>query len=128
MDFEALGHKDSSAGGKEVLETFDNPGVVQVLMETDEVTAICPVTGQPDWYTVAVRYQPRQLCLESKSLKLYLWGFRGHGAFGEKLATTIVDDLYRILEPAEIVVEVIQKPRGGISITSTAALSRPGAS
>lgn len=119
-EFVALGKKGSQAGGKEVLETFPNPGVDTVVMETDEVTAICPVTGQPDWYTVRVQYSPVTDCLESKSLKLYLWSFREHGAFGEKLATIIAEDLYQVLMPSLVEVTVIQKPRGGISITSTA--------
>lgn len=120
----ALGKKGTKAGGKEVLEVFTNPGLDHVVMETDEVTALCPVTGQPDWYTVRVEYRPDKSCLESKSLKLYLWGFRKQGAFCEKLATRIADDLYNTLEPHTIEVRVTQKPRGGISIVSTASWTK----
>ena len=64
------------------LDTFPKPeGVETVVMESDEVTSICPVTGQPDWETVTIEYAPDQACIESKSLKLYLWSFREEGVF-----------------------------------------------
>ncbi len=73
-DFVALGHpgSDHFAG----LETFANPGVAVVELESDELTAVCPVTGQPDLYVATIEYEPETLCLESKSLKLYLNRFR----------------------------------------------------
>ena len=63
------------------LDTFPKPaGVETVIMESDEVTSLCPVTGQPDWETVTIGYAPDQACIESKSLKLYLWSFREEGS------------------------------------------------
>ena len=119
-EFVALGHagSDHYAG----LETFANPGVSQVEMSSDELTALCPITGQADLYTVAIEYSPRDLCLESKSLKLYLARFRNEGLFCEALAVRIRDDVAEVLElPADRVRVVLrQKARGGITIAATA--------
>jgi 7-cyano-7-deazaguanine reductase len=117
-DFVALGHAGSEhfAG----LESFPNPGVSHVELTSDELVAVCPVTGQPDLYVATIEYSPGPLCLESKSLKLYLNGFRNEGAFCEALAVRIRDDVAEALElPAEKVrVTLRQKARGGISITA----------
>ncbi len=77
--FVALGHAGSEhyAG----LETFPNPGVARVAMTSDELTAVCPITGQPDFYVATIAYEPDRLCIESKALKLYLNRFRNEGAF-----------------------------------------------
>jgi len=118
-DFVALRHagSDHYAG----LETFANPGVAVVEMESDELTAVCPVTGQPDFYVATIEYEPATLCLESKSLKLYLNRFRGEGQFCEALAVRIRDDVAAALElpPDRVSVTLVQKPRGGITITAS---------
>jgi 7-cyano-7-deazaguanine reductase len=118
-EFVALGHAGSEhyAG----LETFANPGVALVQMESDELTAVCPVTGQPDFYLATIEYNPDALCLESKSLKLYLNGFREEGHFCEALAVKIRDDVAAALElePDRVTVTLEQKARGGITITAT---------
>ena len=118
--FVALGHSGSEhyVG----LETFPNPGVSQVEMTSDELAAVCPVTAQPDLYVATIHYRPDALCLESKSLKLYLAGFRNEGAFCEALAVRIRDDVAEALElPGERVqVTLEQKARGGITISATA--------
>ncbi len=118
-EFVALGHagSDHYAG----LETFANPGVSQVEMTSDELTAVCPVTGQPDLYVATIEYWPQALCIESKSLKLYLSGYRNDGHFCEALAVKIRDDVAEALElPTDKVrVTLKQKARGGISITAT---------
>src|SRR5204863_9575592 len=110
-DFVALGHAGSEhfAG----LETFENPGVSSVEMRSDELTAVCPITGQPDLYVVTISYGPESLCLESKSLKLYLAGFRNEGAFCEALAVRIRDDVAGALElpPERAQVTLEQKAR-----------------
>ena len=115
----ALGHAGSEhyAG----LESFDNPGVSHVVMRSDELVAVCPVTGQPDLYVASIEFWPQGLCLESKSLKLYLNDFRNEGAFCEALAVRIRSDVAAALElPADKVrVTLEQKARGGISITAT---------
>jgi 7-cyano-7-deazaguanine reductase len=119
-EFVALGHPGSEryAG----LETFPNPGVSAVELTCDELSAVCPVTGHPDLYVAAIGYRPRALCLESKSLKLYLVRFRDEEHFCEALAVRIRDDVAAALElSADLVtVTLTQKARGGIAITATA--------
>ena len=116
-EFAALG-KEGYAG----LEGFENPGVSHVEMTSDELTAVCPVTGQPDLYVVTIEFWPDKLCLESKSLKLYLSSFRNEGAFCEALAVKIHDDVAGALElPGDKVkITLRQKSRGGITIAATA--------
>jgi 7-cyano-7-deazaguanine reductase len=119
-EFVALGHAGSEhyAG----LETFENPGVSHVEMTSDELTAVCPITGQPDMYVATIEYAADRLCLESKSLKLYLARYRNEGAFCEALAVRIRDDVAEALElePGDVTVTLKQKARGGITITATA--------
>ena len=119
-EFVALGHPGSERYVG--LETFANPGVSHVEMRSDELTAVCPVTGQPDLYVATVEFWPQALCLESKSLKLYLGGFRNEGHFCEALAVKIRDDVAEALElpPDKVRVTLEQKARGGITITATA--------
>ena len=119
-EFTALGHAGSEhyAG----LETFPNPGVELVELTSDELTAMCPVTGQPDLYVASIEYAPDELCLESKSLKLYLARFRNEGAFCEALAVRIRDDVAEALglDQSRVTVTLEQKARGGITITAIA--------
>ena len=117
--FVALGHAGSDAYAG--LETFPNPGVTTVELVSDELTAVCPITSQPDYYTASIAYRPRELCLESKSLKLYLARFRDEGAFCEALAVRIRDDVASALEldVADVTVKLVQKARGGITITAS---------
>ena len=118
-EFGALGRAGSEhfAG----LESFANPGVSHVEMTSDELVAVCPVTGQPDMYVATIEYSPGPLCLESKSLKLYSNGFRNEGVFCEALAVKIRDDVAQALElpPDKVRVTLRQKARGGITITAT---------
>ncbi len=117
-DFVALGHAgfDHDAG----LETFENPGVARVELTSDELVAVCPITGQPDMYVAAIEYEPDRLCLESKSLKLYLASFRNEGAFCEGLAVRIRDDVAAALGlgAERVTVTLEQKARGGITIVA----------
>jgi len=118
-EFVALGHAGSDAYAG--LETFPNPGVATVEMVSDELTAVCPITNQPDFYTATIRYEPRGLCLESKSLKIYLSRFHDQGAFCEALAVQIRDEVAAALEleTAAVHVTLRQKARGGITITAS---------
>ncbi|MER2597888.1 MAG: preQ(1) synthase [Caldilineales bacterium] len=101
------------------LDVFPAPaGLHLVTMVSDEVTALCPVTGQPDYYTVTIEYVPAAWCIESKSLKLYLWHFRNQGVFGEQLAVDIRDKVVATLQPQRCTVTAVQKARGGIVITA----------
>ena len=119
-EFVALGHAGSDAYAG--LETFPNPGVSRVEMTSDELTAVCPITGQPDFYVATIEYQPQGLCIESKSLKLYLARFRNEGAFCEALAVKIRTTSPRrsASPPDRARVTLRQKARGGITIVATA--------
>lgn len=118
--FKALGH---AVGARWDLETFLRPSkVYEVLLVSDEVTAVCPVTGQPDQYTVTISYSPKNFCIESKSLKLYLQSFRNEGVFCEALTSQIAQDIYEVVNPYDVVVIVKQKSRGGVSITARAMI------
>ena len=80
------------------LDTFTSPRPGRpftITFETEEFTCLCPLTGQPDFAKLRILYQPDQLCVESKSLKLYLWSFRDQGAFHEAVTNQILDDLVK---------------------------------
>jgi len=119
QDFIALGQAGSDAYAG--LETFPNPGVAVVELESDELTAMCPITNQPDYYTATIQYRPGALCLESKSLKIYLSRFRDEGAFCEALAVQIRDEVAAALEleHSAVTVTLVQKRRGGITISAS---------
>lgn len=105
------------------VECFPAPaGCTRVRFTTDEVTSVCPVTGQPDFSTVAIEYEPDGLCVESKSLKLYLWSFRDRAVFAEALAVEIAQELMREAHPTRVEVVVTQHVRGGIVTEATASL------
>ena len=104
------------------LDTFTAPeGIGTVSMTSDEVTSVCPITGQPDWYTVTIEYEPKDLCIESKSLKLYLWHFRDKPGFCESMAVEIRRQVETDINPVYVTVSVVQKPRGGITIEATSS-------
>ncbi len=117
--FVALGHSGSDAYAG--LETFPNPGVDRVEMVSDELTAFCPITHQPDFYTATLAYEPGGLCLESKSLKIYLSRFHDRGVFCEALAVQIRDEVADALQldRSRVRVTLRQKARGGITITAS---------
>lgn len=117
--FEALGRKVD--GPSRQLETFPAPaGVTSIVFTTDEFTSHCPVTRQPDFSSVTIEYVPDQKCIESKSLKLYLWSFRDETAFCESLAAQIAKDIKAACDPKHCKVTVAQKARGGIALTAVA--------
>ncbi len=121
FDFKKLG-KPMNAPSKE-METFPAPPNVTVVKFTsDELTSFCPVTEQPDFNTVEIEYHPDQLCVESKSLKLYLWTFRDERIFGEGLADQIAQDIFNKLQPHYCKVTLIQSIRGGLQMTAVAEM------
>ena len=87
-----------------------------VTLTSDEFTCLCPITHQPDYAAIKIRYIPDKKLVESKSLKLYLTAFRNHGTFHEDVINTIADDLIKLLEPRYLEIEGNFKVRGGISI------------
>ena len=106
-----------------VLETFLNPRPerdYEIAMECPEFTCVCPRTGQPDFATIRIRYVPAQLCVELKSLKLYLWSYRNEGAFHEAVTNRILDDLVQVLQPKSMTVIGDFNVRGGIHTTISA--------
>lgn len=104
---------------QEILDTFPSPGLTEVILEQKEFTSLCPLTHQPDYCDITIKYYPRGKCVESKSLKLYLSSFRSVGSFAETLSKRICDDLFTVLDPHYIWVTVKQAPRGGISIEAS---------
>ena len=92
---------------------------------TDELASVCPVTGQPDLASLEIEYVPVGRCVESKSLKLYLWGFRDRAVFAEALAAEIAAEIGRAAEPAHVTVTLTQRPRGGITVEAVATWPTP---
>ncbi len=110
------------------LETFPNPRPgrdFSIVHTCPEFTSVCPMTGQPDFGTIVVDYVPGRLCVELKSLKLYLCGFRDQGIFYEAATNQILDDLVAALRPRRIVVEGRFNVRGGISSVVRASYEAP---
>lgn len=117
-DLTLLG-KNKNQPSKE-LETFPNrhPGRnYTVELRTEEFTALCPATGQPDFGAITIRYVPGPRIVETKSLKLYLWSFRNEGCFQEHLVNIMLDDLVKALDPVWLEVTGEFGVRGGIGIT-----------
>ena len=113
----------------EVLETFTNKHQDHdywVTFDCPEFTTLCPITGQPDFATIRIDYIPDTKMVESKSLKLYLFSFRNHGAFHEDCVNVIMKDLIRLMDPKYIEVTGIFTPRGGISIYPYTNYGRKG--
>ena len=117
----SLGRRVDAPGdyNPSVLEAFENRHPERdywVVFTAPEFTTLCPKTGQPDFATLTVRYIPDKRLVESKSLKLYLFGFRNHGDFHEDVVNVIYDDLFKLLKPKYMEVYGKFAPRGGISI------------
>ena len=101
------------------LETFDNLDADRdyvITFDCPEFTSLCPVTGQPDFGAITLRYVPDRKCVESKSLKLYLFAFRNHNSFHEEVVNTILDAVVGACKPRRAEVVGIFRPRGGIAI------------
>ncbi|MBI4932624.1 MAG: preQ(1) synthase [Actinobacteria bacterium] len=108
----------------EHVEVFPAPAHVTLVKFTnDELNSMCPVTQQPDLSTVVIEYVPAEWCIESKSLKLYLWSFRDRAVFAEALAAEIAGEVMRSAKPAHVKVTLTQRPRGGIEVQAVAELS-----
>lgn len=113
----------------EVLECFSNPFPEhphEVELDCPEFTSLCPITGQPDFGHIRIRYAPDQKLVESKSLKIYLFSFRNHGSFHETCVNEIARDLFQRLAPKWLEVEGDFHPRGGISIRPRVRLEKEG--
>lgn len=109
------------------LETFPNPSPKRdyvIRHVAPEFTSRCPLTGQPDFGTVTIEYVPDRLCVELKSLKLYLQAFREEGIFYEALTNRILDELVAVLSPRWMQIRTDWNPRGGMRSTITAEYKR----
>ncbi|MBU2571791.1 MAG: preQ(1) synthase [Gammaproteobacteria bacterium] len=99
------------------LETFDNPRPGRdftIRIDIPEFTCLCPKTGQPDFATLTIEYVPNQLCVELKSLKLYMWSFRDRGAFHEAVTNEILDHIAATIHPNFMRIRANFNVRGGI--------------
>ena len=107
------------------VEVFRAPDHVSTVRFTsDEVASICPVTAQPDLSKVVIEFRPDKYCIESKSLKLYLWRFRNMAMFAEALAAEIANEVMTTVKPRWVKVELTQRPRGGIEVHVVAERNR----
>jgi 7-cyano-7-deazaguanine reductase len=106
------------------LEAFPNAytgRAYTIRFDCPEFTSLCPITGQPDFGRITIEYVPNKLCLESKSLKLYLGSFRNHGSFAESITNRIRDDVARACRPRSLTVTADFTPRGGIGMRVVAS-------
>ena len=113
----------------EVLEAFENRHPERdywVQFNCPEFTALCPITGQPDFGEIKILYIPDEKMVESKSLKLYMFSFRNHGDFHEDVINIILNDLVKLMDPRYIEVLGLFVPRGGISIHPYVNYGRKG--
>jgi 7-cyano-7-deazaguanine reductase len=122
-EFQFLGKRTTQPSKQ--LDTFPNPeNVGHVKFESSELTSFCPVTGQPDFSAVTIEFAPEKFCIESKSLKLYLWSFRYEALFAEGLANQIAEDIYAAIQPFWCKVTLVQNTRGGLQLTVVADKKR----
>jgi 7-cyano-7-deazaguanine reductase len=124
MELTVLGHTVRHA--IDHVEAFPAPPNISIVkFTTDEVASMCPVTEQPDLSNVVIEYAPAEWCIESKSLKLYLWGFRDRPVFAEALAAEIAGEVMTTAKPKWVTVTLTQRPRGGIEVQAVAHLGEP---
>ncbi len=119
-----------SAPSKELV-TFPNPNPERdytIEINTPEFTCLCPMTGQPDFADITIRYVPDELCLELKALKQYFWSYRDEGAFHEAVTNKILSDIVEAINPRYAVVTGQFNVRGGLYTTVTASHTAPGRS
>jgi 7-cyano-7-deazaguanine reductase len=112
-----------------LLQTFPNPASLRdytIRMSIPEFSCLCPKTGQPDFATLELEYVADQLCVELKSLKLYIWSFRDRGAFHEAVTNEILGELATLLAPRFMRLTARFNVRGGIYTTVVAEHRRPG--
>lgn len=115
----------------DILETFENKHknhtyLVTFVQPRDEFASLCPITNQPDQAKIEILYSPNNRLVESKSLKLYLFAYRNHGAFHEDIVNTIAEDLWKLLKPKYLRVFGDFSPRGGIAIKPMVEICEEG--
>ncbi|MBK69733.1 MAG: NADPH-dependent 7-cyano-7-deazaguanine reductase QueF [Legionellales bacterium] len=113
----------------DILDTFPNPKIKRdftINIEIPEFSCLCPKTGQPDFAVLEIDYIPDELCIELKSLKLYIWSYRDQGAFHEAVTNKILDDLVAKISPRFMSIEAKFNVRGGIYTNVTAEYIKEG--
>ena len=113
----------------DILDTFPNPKIKRdftINIEIPEFSCLCPKTGQPDFAVLEIDYIPDELCMELKSLKLYIWSYRDQGAFHEAVTNKILDDLVAKISPRFMSIEAKFNVRGGIYTNVTAEYIKEG--
>ncbi len=113
------------------MERFENPRPerpYEIAFDCPEFTCLCPLTGQPDFANIEIKYQPGEYCVELKSLKMYLWSYRDEGAFHEAVTNQICDDLIHLMDPEKITVTASFWVRGGITTVVTVSHHKDGTS
>lgn len=121
--FQSLGQ--DVRGPSKTLETFPAPtSVTEVTFTSHELSSFCPITHQPDFYTLTLFYVPNKLCIESKSLKRYLWSFREETCFAETLAHNMAHDVMNVLHARYCKITLAQQIRGGLQLTASAELGK----
>ena len=113
----------------DILDTFPNPKIKRdftINIEIPEFSCLCPKTGQPDFAVLEIDYIPDELCIELKSLKLYIWSYRDQGAFHEAVTNKILDDLVAKISPRFMSIEAKFNVRGGICTNVTAEYIKEG--
>ncbi len=123
-----MASKPATRPSKNSLETFRNPSTdtdYTIRMRIPEFTCLCPKTGQPDFATLHLEYVPDAVCVELKSLKLYIWSFRNEGAFHEAVTNRILADLVELLSPRFMRLTADFNVRGGIYTTVVAEHRQP---
>lgn len=124
MDLTILGRTVREA--VDHVECFPAPaGCTRVRFSSEELSSVCPVTSQPDLSSIVIEYEPDAHCIESKSLKLFLWSFRDQAIFAEALSAAVAEEVMTTAAPKWVRVSVTQRPRGGIQIETTSELGRP---
>ena len=111
------------------LDVFPNPNPERdyvIEISSPEFTCLCPITGQPDFATITLRYIPDQRCIELKAFKLYLWSFRNDGAFHEAVTNQMLSDVVAAIDPREATVTGVFNVRGGLYTTVTASHTQAG--
>tara|TARA_B100000965_G_C19222248_1_gene596424 strand:- start:144 stop:515 length:372 start_codon:yes stop_codon:yes gene_type:complete len=113
----------------DILDTFPNPKIKRdftINIEIPEFSCLCPKTGQPDFAVLEIDYIPDELCIELKSIKLYIWSYRDQGAFHEAVTNKILDDLVAKISPRFMSIEAKFNVRGGIYTNVTAEYIKEG--
>ena len=127
LSFRLLGQPERTYPSKpdsSILETFPNRSPERsywITFDCPEFTSICPVTGQPDFAKLTIRYIPSAVCIETKSLKFYLASYRQTPSFNEEITNRILGDLVQACAPRRMIVLGEFAPRGGISVSVEAA-------